>query len=95
MNNNTDRVLGRVLAVEETRDVSGARPSVSTIVDIDNVETKPIDDVSNINDDSGTCDDSYSQTDTICSPNSDVIVTDPLCDFGGSTTKRDVCIEQP
>jgi hypothetical protein len=93
MKNEKNRVLGRVLAVEETRDVTGARQSIATIIDIDNVETTPTNDVSSINDDSGTCGDSYSQTDTVCSPNSDVIVTDPLCDSGLSTTIRDVCLE--
>jgi hypothetical protein len=48
MKDDKNRVLGRALAVQETRDVSGARPIISTIVDIDDIETSPQADISTV-----------------------------------------------
>ncbi len=86
MKNRENRILGRILAVEETRYVNGAKG--------ENSGTGPggVSDISLPIDDSGICDDSSSQTDTICEPNSDVVATDPICDFGESTTKYDICM---
>jgi hypothetical protein len=46
MDHEKKRVLGRALAVEETRHVSGADRVVSTLVDFDNVDTSPLADSS-------------------------------------------------
>ncbi|MEQ1513931.1 MAG: hypothetical protein ABL934_14785 [Lysobacteraceae bacterium] len=93
MNNNTDRVLGRVLAVEETRDVSGARPIISTIVDMDDVETSPQADISvpsseqsipanetTVFDDTGTVADTGVALDcSVSTTRLDIISADPDC----------------
>ncbi len=89
MKNEKNRVLGRVLAVEETRHVSGAR-SIG-------FETDPESDVTNITYDSNTCDDSGPQLDTaLCGTGSDITPdptpTNVLLDCASSGTRRDVCI---
>ncbi|MBN8214958.1 MAG: hypothetical protein J0M09_18690 [Xanthomonadales bacterium] len=89
MNTKKNRVLGRVLAVEETRYVSGAR-SIG-------FETDPESDVTNITYDSNTCDDSGPQLDTVlCGTGSDIppdpTPTDVLLDCATSNGHRDICI---
>ncbi len=87
MNNDKNRVLGRVLAVEETRYVSGATGR--------DFGTGPDggSDISLPEEDSSPCDESSSQLDTSCQPASDITPTDPLLDCNTSSTKRDFCIE--
>jgi len=93
MKKDDNRVLGRVLAVQETRDVSGARPIISTIVDIDDVETSPQSDISlpsidvslpssetTVFDDSGTVTDTGVALDcTVSTTRLDIISADPDC----------------
>lgn len=87
MNNGKDRILGRILAVEETKQVSGARdrdlgtgPDGGSDVSLPHLDSSP-------------CDESNSQTDTACQPSADVAPTDPLLDCSTSATKRDICID--
>jgi hypothetical protein len=89
MNTKKNRVLGRVLAVEETKHVSGAR-SIG-------FETDPESDVTNITYDSNTCEDSGPQLDTaLCGIGSDIppdpTPTNVLLDCAFSGPRRDVCI---
>jgi len=91
---NGNRVLGRVLAVEETRDVSGARPIISTIIDIDDIETSPQSDISDVNSDqtdpvgdSGTVQDTGAFSDS-----GTVDDTGVLQDCVSSGTRRDICL---
>jgi hypothetical protein len=87
MNNGKDRILGRILAVEETRQVSGA-------IDRD-LGTGPDggSDVSLPDLDSVPCNESSSWTDTACQPDADITPTDPLLDCSTSSTRRDICID--
>jgi hypothetical protein len=94
MNNSKQRVLGRILAVEETRDVSGARPIISTIVDMDDVETSPQSDISTVTSDqtdpigdSGTVQDTGAFSDS-----GTVEDTGILLDCASSGTRRDICL---
>lgn len=87
MNNGKDRILGRILAVEETRHVVGATdrdlgtgPDGGSDVSLPSLDSLP-------------CDESSSQADTACQPAADITPTDPLLDCSTSATKRDVCID--
>ncbi len=91
---NGNRVLGRVLAVEETRNVSGANPPTTTIVDIDGVETRPRSDISTVVSDqtdavadSGTVQDTGAFSDSGTAEDTGV-----LQDCISSGTRRDLCI---
>lgn len=93
MNNRKNRVLGRVLAVEETKYVSGARPIISTIVDIDDIETSPQSDISTVTSDqtdpigdSGTMQDTGGTQDSGTTDDTGVLVD---C---VSSPRRDVCL---
>lgn len=90
MNTKKNRVLGRLLAVEETRHVSGAR-SIG-------FETDPGSDETNVTYDSNTCDDSGPQLDTaLCGAGSDITPdptpTNTSLDCINSTTRRDMCLD--
>lgn len=86
MNNEKNRVLGRVLAVEETRYVSGARqpPNIG-------IGTNPSDDTTDPIGDSNTCADT-----ALCNGTTDIAPdptpTDVLLDCATSNTRRDICI---
>lgn len=93
MNNEKKRVLGRILAVEEIRCVSGASPIISTIVDTDNTETSPLSDISTVSSDqtdplgdSGTVQDTGSYSDSGTSDDTGVL-NDCTSDIKG-----DICI---
>lgn len=88
MSNGKNRVLGRVLAVEETRYISGAQ---SLDRDID-IGTDIQSDVSDPIGESNTCSDSI-----FCNGSTDIapdpVPTDPLLDCNSSTSRRDICID--
>lgn len=95
MNNGKNRVLGRVLAVEEIRNVSGAQQYISTIIDIDGVQmdTNPAGaDISNPTNtvaDSGTAQDTGAYSDSGTAAD-----TGALSDCV-SNTRRDICPPLP
>ncbi len=87
MSNENTRILGRILAVEETKQVSGARdrdfgtgPDGGSDVSLPELDSSP-------------CDESNTQTDTACQPAADITPTDPLLDCSTSSTTRDICID--
>lgn len=87
-----NRVLGRVLAIQETKDVSGARPIITTIIDIYDTETSPQADISTVTSDqtdpigdSGTMQDTGGTQDSGTTDDTGVLV-DCI-----SSPKRDVC----
>lgn len=87
MNNNTDRVLGRVLAVEETRHVSGAkeRPSIGTGPDGE-IETSCMNDSTD-----STCDQSIPANETTVFEDSGTVAdTGAISDCSISTSKLDI-----
>ncbi len=87
MKNGENRILGRILAVEETRHVSGATGrDLGTGPDGGSDISLPVED-------SNPCSESSSVSDTACEPNSDITPTDPLLDCSTSTTKRDICLD--
>lgn len=87
MNNGENRILGRILAVEETKHVSGATGR--------DLGTGPEggSDISLPVEDSNPCSESTSNNDTACQPNLDLTPTDPLLDCNNSSTKRDICLD--
>ncbi len=87
MNNRENRILGRILAVEETKHVSGATGR--------DLGTGPEggSDISLPVEDSNPCSESTSNSDTACQPNLDITPTDPLLDCNNSSTKRDICLD--
>ncbi len=94
-----ERILGRRLAVEETKVVSGAQRAVSTIVDIEDQETSPLNDQTQVASDSGTVADTGATADsgtvTDTGPFADsgtVDDTGALQDCAGSGTTREVCL---
>lgn len=82
-----ERILGRRLAVEETKVVSGAQRAVSTIVDIEDQETSPLNDQTQVASDSGTVTDTGPFADS-----GTVDDTGALQDCAGSGTTREVCL---
>lgn len=92
MSNGKDRVLGRVLAVEETRHVGGARtpPNFGTEPD-GGVETSCVEDSTD-----STCDVSQPGTETTAFDDSGTVAdTGPALDCSTSTTRLDLIIDDP
>ncbi len=100
MTQNTRRVLGRLLAVEETREVSGGQREISTIIDVDvNTDTRPLDDATTAQYDSGTSADTGATADSgtiedtgATADSGTVEDTGPLMDCIGSGTRREICL---
>ncbi|NOT87312.1 MAG: hypothetical protein HOP03_03925 [Lysobacter sp.] len=87
VNNGGNRILGRILAVEETKHVGGATGrDLGTGPDGGSDISLPVED-------SIPCNESSSHTDTACQPNSDITPTDPLLDCNSSSTIRDICLD--
>lgn len=87
MEHNENRVLGRILAVEEIKYVSGATGrDLGTGPDGGSDISLPVAD-------SDPCAESNSLNDTACQPNADITPTDPLLDCSTSSTRRDVCLD--
>jgi hypothetical protein len=87
MNNCENRILGRILAVEETKYVGGATGrDLGTGPDGGSDISLPVED-------SNPCGESSSVSDTACQPSSDITPTDPLLDCSTSTTRRDICLD--
>jgi hypothetical protein len=87
MSNDQNRVLGRVLAVEETRHVSGAkeRPSIGTEPD-GGTETSCLNDSTD-----STCDQSIPANETTAFEDSGTVVdTGAILDCSISTSKLDI-----
>jgi hypothetical protein len=94
-----ERILGRRLAVEETRVVSGAQRAVTTIVDFNDQETSPLNDQTLVTSDSGTLSDSGTTADSgtvadtgTFADSGTVDDTGVLMDCIGSGTTREVCL---
>ena len=95
-----ERILGRRLAVEETRAVSGAQRQVATIADLENTDTGPIADQTLVQQDSGTLDDTGGATadsgtvaDTGAFADSGTVDdTGTLLDCPGSSNTRELCL---
>ncbi len=92
MSNGNNRILGRVLAVEETRHVGGARtpPSIGTEPD-GGVETSCMNDSTDSN-----CDAFQSGNETTAFDDSGTVAdTGPALDCSTSTTRLDLIIDDP
>ena len=97
MNNGKDRILGRILAVEETRHVSGAKTPASIGTDPigtapeGGVETSCVADSTD-----STCDISVPVNEsTVFDDSGTVADTGPALDCSTSTTKLDINIGDP
>lgn len=94
MNDHRNRILGRVLAVEETRSVCGAQRQIATIIDFEDQETSPLNDGTNPNSDqTDSVQDSGTVQDTGAFSDSGTVEdTGVLLDCISSGTNRDVCL---
>ncbi len=92
MNDEKNRILGRILAVEETRNIGGARtlPHIGTEPD-GGVETSCVNDSTDSN-----CDASIPGIESTAFDDSGTVAdTGPALDCSTSTTRLDLIIDDP